>query len=76
MLNSAVYVKYGQERKTTSESNAKCVITVLCQVGKNLRCDQGLLSLQLTQWSDASFIGSKQVSNFVLVNSKLSITLN
>ena len=41
------------------------VITVFCQVGKNLRWDQGLLSLQLTQWSDASFTGSKQVSSFV-----------
>ena len=59
MLNSAVYVKNGQERKTTSESHAKCVIIVSCQVGNNLRWDRGLLSLQLTQWSDASFTGSK-----------------
>ena len=37
MLKLAVYVKKWAERKTTSESNAKCVIIVLCQVGKNLR---------------------------------------
>ena len=52
-------------KKTTSKSDAKCVIIVLCQVGKNLRWDQGLLSLQLTQWSDAYFTGSKHVSSFV-----------
>ena len=46
-------------KKTTSEYDAKCVLTVLCQVGKNLRWDRGLLSLQLMQWSDASFTGSK-----------------
>ena len=65
LLNSTVYVLEGQEKGTMSESDAKCVITVLCQVGKNLRWDQGLLSLQLMQWSDASFTGSKQVSSFV-----------
>ena len=76
MLNSAVYVKKRSGKKTTSESDAKCVIIVLCQVGKNLRWDWGLLSLQLTQWSDASFIGSKQVSDFVPVESRSRITLN
>ena len=30
-------------KKTTSESDAKCVITVLCQVGKNLSWDRGYL---------------------------------
>ena len=61
-------------RKTPSESDAKCVITVLCQVGKNLRWDWGLLSLQLTQWSDAPFTGSKYVSSFV--TSKFQIENN
>ena len=63
-------------KETTSKSNAKCVITVFYQVGKNLRWDQGLLSLQLTQWSDASFTSSKQVSSFVPVNSRSRIILH
>ena len=41
------------------------ILTVSCQVGKNLRWDLGLLSLKIMQWSDASFTGSKQVSSFV-----------
>ena len=61
-------------KKTTSKSDAKCVIIVLCQVGKNLRWYLGLLSLQLTQWRDASFTGSKQVSS--LVTSKIWIENN
>ena len=36
MLNSVVYVFRREGKGTMSESDAKCVITVLCQVGKNL----------------------------------------
>ena len=61
-FSSLCFRRAGKE--TTSKYDAKCVITILCQVGKNLRWDQDLLSLQLMHWSDASFTGSKQVSIF------------
>ena len=65
ILNLAVYVLKWHGKKTISKPDTKYVFTVLWQVGNNFNWDQGLLSLQLMQWSDASFTGSKHVSNFV-----------
>ena len=73
-FSSLCFKKTGN--KTTSKPDTMCVFTVFWQVGKNLSWDQGLLSLQLTQWSDASFTGSIHVSSFVTSISRSRLSFN